>query len=130
MKLKMFTSLTLALIMGVIAAGSLWAHHNMRAAFDLNQRFTRTGTLTKVDWTFPHLHLLVDAKIEQGQVEKWSFEGPSPNTFKGHRAAFEGSLNKTVTVEASPARNGSRSGLIREVRLTDGQVVVACPQNC
>jgi len=46
------------------------------------------------------------------------------------RPAFEASKGKSVTVEASRARNGSASGLIRQVTLNDGTVVSACPQNC
>jgi hypothetical protein len=128
MKLKIFASFALA----TIAAASLSAHHNMRAAFDLNKRFTHTGTLTKVEWTNPHIHLFVDVQNDRGQVETWSFEGPNPGRpqLRIRRAAFEDSLNKPVRVEASPARNGTRSGLIREIRLANGDVVGMCPQNC
>lgn len=39
-------------------------------------------------------------------------------------------MAKSVKVEASRARDGSRSGLIREITLSDGKLVSACPQNC
>ena len=116
----------------LIAAGSAWAHHNMSAMFDFNQVVTRTGTLAKLDWRNPHIYILVDVD-NAGQVERWSFEGPPPGFFRDRhvdKPAFEGSLEKSVTVEASRARNGSLSGLIRQVTLTDGTVVSACPQNC
>jgi hypothetical protein len=105
----------------------------MSAIFDFNQRFTSTGTLTKVDWRNPHIYLVVDVRNDQGVVESWSFEGPSPIFFRDRdvgRADFEGSTTKQVKVEASRARDGSRSGLIREVVLADGKVVSMCPQNC
>jgi hypothetical protein len=62
-----------------------------------------------------------------------SFEGSPPGFFRNRtfsRDDFEGSVGKTVTVEASRARDGSMSGLIRQVTLADGRVVSACPQNC
>ena len=105
----------------------------MSALFDFNQRFTRTGTLTKIDWRNPHIYLAVDAKNEKGVAETWSYEGPPPGFFRDRdigRADFENSLNKTITVEASRARDGSLSGLIREIKLADGKLVSACPQNC
>jgi len=117
----------------LIAAGSAWAHHNMSAMFDFNQRFTETGTLSKVDWRNPHIYLTVDAKNDQGQLEPWSFEGPPPVFFRTRefsREDFEKSLGKEVTVEASRARDGSKAGLIRELKLADGRVISACPQNC
>jgi hypothetical protein len=104
----------------------------MSAMFDFNQVVTQTGTLAKLDWRNPHIYILVDVD-NAGQVEHWSFEGPPPGFFRSRnvdKPAFESSLNKSVTVEASRARNGSLSGLIRQVTLTDGTVVSACPQNC
>jgi len=125
--------LGLALVLAALAGGVGWAHHNMSAIFDFNQRFTRTGTLSKIDWRNPHIFVFVDVKNEQGASEVWEFEGPPPGFFRSRdigRADFEGSLTKTVTVEASRARDGSRSGLIREIKLSDGKIVSACPQNC
>ena len=43
---------------------------------------------------------------------------------------FENAIGKAVTAEASRARNGSKSGLLRMLTLPDGKVVSACPQNC
>jgi hypothetical protein len=105
----------------------------MSAMFDINQRFTQTGTLSKVEWRNPHIYLGVDTWNDQGQVETWAFEGPPPVFFRTRNFAktdFENSLSKTVTIEASRARDGSRAGLIREITLADGKVISACPQNC
>ena len=117
----------------MLAAGAAWAHHNMSALFDFNQRFTRTGTLTKSDWRNPHILLSVEAKSDEGQVQTWVFEGPSPGFFRTRtvgKSDVENALGKTVTVEASRARDGSLSGLIRIITLPDGTVVSLCPQNC
>ena len=122
-----------ALGFAVSLATAAAAHHNMSAMFDFNQRFTETGTLSKVDWRNPHIYLTVDAKNDQGQVDAWSFEGPPPVFFRTRefsREDFEKSLGKEITVEASRARDGSKAGLIRELKLADGRVISACPQNC
>ncbi|MEX1257143.1 MAG: DUF6152 family protein [Gemmatimonadota bacterium] len=119
-----------AVALTAVAAASLSAHHNMRAAFDLNTRLTRTGTLTRIEWFNPHIHLFVDTQDDQGQAERWSFEGPAPGRLQANRPAIEASVGRSITVEASPARSGDRSGLIRELRLAEGQVIGLCPQNC
>ena len=109
------------------------AHHNMSALFDVTQRFTRTGTLTRVDWRNPHIYVFVDVKTEQGATERWAFEGPSPGFFRQRdvgKENFESSMEKAVKVEASRARDGSHTGLMREITLADGKIVSACPQNC
>jgi hypothetical protein len=57
-------------------------------------------------------------------VETWLFEGPAPNVFRklnARKSDFESAAGKAVTVEASRARDGSRSGLIRIITLPYGE---------
>jgi Family of unknown function (DUF6152) len=113
-------------------SGTAGAHHNMSALFDFNDRVTVTGTLTKFDWRNPHIQLIVDVNKE-GQVETWTLEGPPPVFFKDRdisKTDIESAFGKTVTAEASRARDGSRAGLLRTMTLPGGKVVSACPQNC
>ena len=116
----------------LLLAGSVSAHHNMSANFDFNNRVTITGTLAKVDWRNPHIELIVDAKDGQ-KVQTWRLEGPAPGFFRDRdisKADFEGAFGKTVTFEASRARDGSAWGLLRTMTLPSGKLVSACPQNC
>jgi hypothetical protein len=117
----------------VVLAQAAWAHHNMTALFDLNDRVTLTGTFTKVDWRNPHIYLSMDVKGADGKVETWQIEGPPPSFFRIRdvgRADFESAIGKPVTAEASRARDKSSSGLMRVITLPGGKVVSACPQNC
>jgi hypothetical protein len=109
------------------------AHHNMTALFDLNDRVTLNGTLTKVDWRNPHIYLTVEVKDSGGKVETWQIEGPSPSFFRLRdisKMDFEGATGQAVTAEASRARDKSNSGLMRVITLPGGKLVSACPQNC
>jgi hypothetical protein len=118
--------------LAVLVAAPISAHHNMSALFDFNQRFSQTGSLKELDWRNPHVFLIVEV-ASGGAAETWKFEGPPPAFFRNRdftREDIEGSVGKTVTVEASRARDGSMSGLIRQVTLADGRVISACPQNC
>jgi Family of unknown function (DUF6152) len=120
------------LALSVLLAGAVWAHHNMSALFDFNNRVTMTGTLTKFDWRNPHIQLIVEVN-KDGQMETWTLEGPRPIFFKERdvsKSDFENAFGKTVTAEASRARDGSRAGLLRTMTLPGGKRVSACPQNC
>ena len=122
-----------AVLLVVLSATPSLAHHNMSAIFDFNLRVTQTGVLTELDWRNPHIYLIVDVENEAGAVETWSFEGPAPSFFRNRdvgRTAFEDAIGQHITVEASRARDGSTSGLIREVKLENGAVISSCPQNC
>ena len=117
----------------LLVAGSAGAHHNMSALYDFNDRVTFSGTLTKMDWRNPHIELVVDTKNGGEQVETWSLEGPPPGFFRArdvNKADIEAAIGKTVTAEASRARDGSKAGLLRVMTLPQGKVVSACPQNC
>jgi hypothetical protein len=119
-------------IAALLVAASASAHHNMSALFDFNDRVTLTGTLTRIDWRNPHIGLVVDVK-EGNQVQSWAIEGPPPGFFRAreiNKTDIEAALGKTVTTEASRARDGSTSGLLRVMTLPGGRVVSACPQNC
>jgi Family of unknown function (DUF6152) len=113
-------------------SATAWAHHNMSAIYDFNDKITMTGTLSKIDWRNPHIELIVDTK-NGAEVQNWSLEGPSPSFFRArdiNKSDVEAALSKTVTAEASRARDGSRAGLLRTMTLPGGKVISACPQNC
>src|ERR1700741_3148681 len=123
---------TFVLIAALLLTISVRAHHNMSAAFDFNDRVSLTGTLTKVDWRNPHIYLFLDVK-QGDQVDAWSIEGPSPSFFRARDISsddFKVAVGKTISAEASRARDHSKSGLIRTVTLPDGKVISLCPQNC
>lgn len=120
-------------LVALLVASSAWAHHNMSASFNFDDRVTVVGPLTKVSWTNPHTYLSVDSQSGDTAGQTWSMEGPSPSFFRSRdiaRTEFENALNKTVTAELSRARDGSHTGLIRTITLPDGKVISLCPQNC
>jgi len=115
-----------------VMAGAVWAHHNMSALFDFNNRVSLSGTLTKYDWRNPHIYLTVEVNGDK-DVETWQVEGPPPSFFRTRdisKMDFENASGKMVKFEASRARDGSRTGLLRVMTLPDGKLVSACPQNC
>ena len=122
------------IVLGImLAAGATWAHHNMSAVFDFNNRVSLSGTLTKIDWRNPHIYLTVDVKGDKEAMETWQVEGPAPSFFRIREISkmdFENASGKMVKFEASRARDGSRTGLLRVMTLPDGKLVSACPQNC
>jgi hypothetical protein len=129
MKHRIFFPIAAALLFVATAS----AHHNMSAIYDFNDKITMTGTLSKIDWRNPHIELVVETKNGGTAMQSWSLEGPSPNFFRTrdiNKSDIETALNKPVTAEASRARDGSHSGLLRTMTLPDGKVISACPQNC
>ena len=109
-----------------LSAGSLWAHHSAPAVFDVSQKFTLTGTVTKLDWRNPHIGLSLDAKSDRGQVEAWLIEAGPPVFFRQRnvgKSDFEKAIGQTVTVEVYRARDGTLWASLLKITFPDGKSV-------
>ena len=103
------------------------AHHSFAAEFDAGKPVNLTGTVTKIEWTNPHVWFYVDVKDETGKVSNWGFEMGSPNGLM--RAGWNRNsmkLGDVVTVEGSRAKDGSNHVNARTVVLAStGQKMFA-----
>jgi hypothetical protein len=113
---------TLALV--AAAAASVLAHHSFAAEYDSNQPVKVTGTVTKVEWTNPHIWFFVDVKDDQGRVVNWGFSGGPPGVLQ--RRGITRSVLKAgdlVVVEGFRARDGSNNASGGKVTFADGRSV-------
>ena len=59
----------LAVMLALIAAAPLSAHHSFAAEYDSSKPATLTGKVTKVEWQNPHAFFYIDVKDEKtGQI--------------------------------------------------------------
>ena len=96
-------------ILTLLSAASVQAHHSPSAIFDMSRHISVTGTLTRVDWVNPHIVLMMEAKGEGGKAEQWKFESNPPSWYKSvglARADFAKAIGHMITVEAVKARDG------------------------
>ncbi len=115
--------LGLTVITAMLAAGiPLMAHHSFAAEFDSSKQIKVTGTVTKIDWTNPHVWFYLDIKDENGKITNWGFEMGPPHLLQGTgwtRTTMK--LGDTVTVQGSLAKNGSNRANARAVTTPDGK---------
>ena len=107
-----------------VSGGRVVAHHSFAAEFDASKAIRVTGTLSKVEWTNPHIYFYLDAKDEQGNVVKWTCESGAPGALS--RRGFKRGdlkLGDTIVVDGYRAKNGSNMMDARRVTLADGRIV-------
>jgi hypothetical protein len=127
MKLNFFGVLAIGfglLLTGVPAS----AHHSFAAEYDSSHVLTLKGTISKVEWTNPHIYIYVDVKDADGKVSTWALEGYPPNTLK--RTGFTKDTLKIgdeITITAYKAKDGTNTGAGREITFSDGTKKFAGP---
>jgi hypothetical protein len=85
------------------------AHHSFPAQYDINQPVTLSGTVTEVQWTNPHIFIMMDVMDDTtGESVNWTLELGGPNALL--RLGWKRDSLKPadhITVEGSLARDGS-----------------------
>ena len=115
----------MAMVLGLAAVPAI-AHHSFAAEYDSAKPIEVTGTVTKVEWMNPHARFYIDVKDNAGKVTNWEFELGSPNGLM-RRGWTRHSLKEgdMVSVSGSLAKDGSKLGNARTVKLANGQQVFA-----
>jgi len=116
---------------GLIATALLSApafSHHSNVAFEVTKVDTITGVVTNFQWSNPHTWLKVMVSDGKGGNAEWGLEGRAPGVLL--RAGWtKKSLapGETVTVDYSPARDGTKTGLIARVTKADGTILANAP---
>ncbi len=92
-------------------SGVAFAHHGV-AGYDLTKTVTVHGTVTKFDWSNPHVVVYVDAKSDSGEMQHWTIEFAAPIHMV--RAGWTKNAMKAgddVVIDTHPSRNGAPVGI-------------------
>jgi hypothetical protein len=95
----------------VMFSGAAYAHHGV-AGYDMTKTITVHGTVSKFDWSNPHVVVYVDAKNESGEMQHWTIEFASPVHMV--RAGWSKSSMKAgddISIDTHPSRNGAPVGI-------------------
>ena len=108
-----------------IALDDAWKNGRMKTG---DKVMVLTGTVTEWKWTNPHVWIILSVDEGNGGKVQWAIEGRTPGQLV--RAGWSKTILKpgdTITVDFSPAKDGSRTGLLTRVRRPDGSVVGQAP---
>ena len=120
---RMRRHLLLALAALLMPAGPALAHHS-NSAFQVDKVIELKGVVTQWKWTNPHIWIGLSVDDGKGGKAEWAIEGRPPGVLG--RAGWSRNIIKvgdTISIHFSPAKDGSRTGLIARVTLADGTVL-------
>jgi hypothetical protein len=120
MKRGIVTSIVLTGMM--LCAVPARSHHS-NVAYEVTKVVTITGVVKEFRWVNPHtwLHVIVD---ENGSKVEYQVEGRAPGVLL--RAGWTKTSLKAgekVTVDMSPAKDGTKVGIIARVTKEDGTIL-------
>jgi hypothetical protein len=105
-----------------------FAHHGT-AGDDTSRVVTVKGTVTDFQYINPHVQIYVEAKDEQGNVEKW--DGEASNALALHRAGWNSKIIKVgdqITLLGYQAKTGAKMLRLKSVVLSDGRELETFPR--
>ena len=111
----------------LLTASAAYAHHS-NAAFDGDKVMVLKGTVTEWKWSNPHVWIYLSVEDEKGGKADWAIEGRTPGPLL--RSGWSKSslkIGDVITIDFSPAKDGTRTGLLTRVTRADGTVLGQAP---
>ena len=116
----------------IVAAACLMAPlaqaHHSNSAFYVTKVITIKGVVKEFKWSNPHVWVIVSVDDGKGNKVEWKAEGRPPGILA--RAGWTPKSlvpGETVTIDLSPAKDDTASGLIARVTKEDGTILGNAP---
>jgi hypothetical protein len=103
------------------------AHHS-NSAFYVEKVITIKGVVKEFRWTNPHIWVILTVDDGKGNKVDWKAEGRPPGILI--RSGWSPKVlqpGETVTIDLSPAKDDTASGLIARVTKADGTILANAP---
>ncbi len=122
-----------AITCGAVVATALFlapvaeAHHS-NSAFYVTKIITIKGVVKEFRWSNPHVWVILTVDDGKGNLVDWKVEGRPPGILV--RAGWTPKIlqpGETVTIDLSPAKDDTASGLIARVTKADGTILANAP---
>ena len=112
-------------LFGLLASGSLLAHHSLAGVYDMRKEGEMRGTFVGIKLTNPHGSLTLAVKNPDGTTTDWVMTTGSATTL-AERGITKGNsglkVGDTISVTYFPSRKGNL-GFLKSVKLADGRVL-------
>ncbi len=117
-----------AVIGAALSLAPLAQAHHSNSAFYVTKVITIKGVVKEFKWSNPHVWVILTVDDGKGNKVDWKVEGRPPGIL-GRAGWTPKSLQpgEVVTIDLSPAKDDSASGLIARVTKADGTILANAP---
>lgn len=128
--MNMLRKAAVAMVLTLGSVGFAEAHHADNSQFNANQNLAFTGVLVRMNIGNPHSYLYF-VRMVNGKQEDWAFETEAVLALRRAGLSVRDSLKigGTYSLVYSPALDGSHSGLMTAVKLSDGRIIAFLAKN-
>jgi hypothetical protein len=110
-------------VLALAGAGPALAHHSF-AMFDHTNRVTVAGTVTRFDWTNPHVFIELNVPDAKGGAGRYTIECASPNVLTRVGWKFNTvKVGDKVSALINPLKNGQPGGMLENLTMPDGKTL-------
>jgi hypothetical protein len=127
-RLRIPTVAAILLASCIAGTGPAMAHHS-NVAFDVETVKQITGTVKQFEWENPHIWITLLVADNGQAAQEWRIEGRPPGILiRSGWSRDSLHAGDTITIYYSPAKDGTRTGLVARVTLADGTVLANGPR--
>lgn len=112
---------------GLMASGSLMAHHSLAGVYDMKTEMELSGSVESVKFVNPHGSVTIAVKSPDGSTTSWVLTLGSATSLAQRGVGKTGPnalhTGDNIKVKFLPARNGSPLGFLKSLTMPDGRVI-------
>ena len=116
--------LAAALLLALVAAGTVQAHHGSNSQFDQTKSMEISGVVTKLRFVNPHSYVYFDVTNDDGTVDNWRCEMRAATVLK--RSGWSADMfepGTAIHIEGVPARREPHGCYVNRLQLGEGAVI-------
>jgi hypothetical protein len=107
----------------LLAPPAATAHHSF-AMFDHVNRVTLAGTVSRFEWTNPHVYIELDVPDGKGGARHYSIECASVNVLmRGGWKFTDVKKGDKVSLLVNPLKDGTAGGMLETATFADGRTL-------
>jgi hypothetical protein len=115
-------------LFGLMASGSLLAHHSLAGVYEMHTEKEISGAVEKLQFVNPHGSLSLSVKNADGTSATWVFTLGSATGLAQRGVGKTGPnalhVGDKITIKYLPAKNGGTLGFLRAIIMPDGRNIV------